>query len=84
MQRSRSIQCQRIHIRTFGNEEFGDFLGYGMVQRSPSGHMIVIFLIYIHAFVQFRLDTSKVPTPCSIVNRVSEGGCGQQRGNREC
>ena len=35
-------------------------------------------LIHIHAFVQFRLDTSKVAGLGSIVNRVGEGVYGQQ------
>jgi len=44
------------------------------MQRSPS---IIILRIYIRTFVQFRLDASKIAIPRSIVNRASEGGCGQ-------
>jgi len=44
------------------------------MQRSHSG---VILRIYIHAFIQFRLNTSKVTTYGSIVNRISEGSSHQ-------
>jgi hypothetical protein len=41
------------------------------------GGSILILRIHIRAFVQFSLNTSKVTFLSSIVNRASEGGCGQ-------
>ena len=51
------------------------------MQRSKSKH---ILHIHIYAFVQFCLDTRKVAVYGSSVNRISEGGCGHQRGECEC
>ena len=36
MQRSIPTVILRIHIRTFGDKQFGDFLGCRIMQRSPS------------------------------------------------
>ena len=47
------------------------------MQRRPS---IVIPSIYIHAFIQFCLDSVKVAGSGSIVNRISEGGSHQHHG----
>jgi len=38
---------------------------------------IRILCIRIYAFVQFRYYTSSIAIFSSIVNRASEGGCGQ-------
>ena len=46
------------------------------MQRSTSIPPISL-CIHIHAFIQFRLYASKIASRDSIVNRISEGGCGQ-------
>ncbi|MDE2643987.1 MAG: hypothetical protein OSB55_14735 [Verrucomicrobiota bacterium] len=46
--------------------------------RSP-----LILRMNIRTFVQFCLYTRKATILGSIVNRLREGGCGQQRGNGE-
>jgi hypothetical protein len=69
-----------MHIRTFRDKEFSDFLVTiqgRLMQRSP---FVFTPYIHIHAFVQFRLDCSKVTIHGSIVNRVGEGCGGQQHG----
>ncbi len=78
-QRSLSNTILRIHIRTFGNQQFDDFLVSIIsrpMQRSTSIPPISL-CIHIHAFIQFRLYASKIASRDSIVNRISEGGCGQ-------
>ncbi len=77
MQRSPSKITLRIHIRTVCDQQFGDFLvtfPSRMMQRS---HTITIRRIHISTFIQYRLDSCKVAAIGSIVNRISEGGCGQ-------
>jgi hypothetical protein len=84
MQWSRSILHLRIHIRTIGNKEFDNFLGCvfcRIMQRSPS---TIILRIHINAFIQFRLDGSKIAGCGSIVNRIGKGSPHQQQGYDYC
>ncbi len=64
-------------MRTPCCEQFDDFLvnkTSRIIQRSQSTYILIT---HIHAFTQFRLDTSKISILGSIVNRVCEGSCDQ-------
>ena len=73
-----------MQIRTCNNQQFDDFLVASFSRTMQRSSSKTIFYIHIHAFVQFSLNTRKVAVLGSIVNRISEGGCGQQRGDCDC
>ena len=73
-----------MQIRTCNNQQLDDFLVASFSRTMQRSRSALTFRIHIHAFVQFRLDASKVTGLGSIVNRISEGSPHQQQGYDYC
>gem|GEM_PF-1231931 len=69
-----------MQIRTRCNQQFYNFPVASLSRTMQRSRSVLTLCIHVNPFIQFRLDANKIAFLNGIVNRISDGRCGQQPG----